>query len=810
MVNVFNYMDNFVFVISLNRKIKFANKAVVNKIKMNLKDIIDTPVKDCLYTNGKSINNLIDGLGKDEDINFDFYLQIYDKKFEFNGDLFEGNFYGEISYFIVAKDLCEKYYKRSDLEALLDNINMSCFIKNKNGEYLYANKRKCDFHNKTKKEIIGHIADDLYDNIQESEYIENVQNEIIKRKEPFSDETVFTVDGEKKWYEVTLSPTLNEDKSVKNINIACRNIDIRKHLDKTLDYISIKLREINESLNKGEDIYKDNLMNLLDYISDKIISNFKSDGVAISLYNKYENDFSVLIGKGIIIDDFTTNEKRETFKSVHMKYTQKCKLEGIKYVDEIENEMVARKLKARNIYKIGIYNITMKDELLGHIVVTFLQDTKSIEFGYDYIKTICSHLAVTISNINESIKIKNELKEYKQRKDYLQKCIEISVDIIGKFDKNGKLIYINEDRLKSILGWNAKEFEELVQIKRQPKYKKMVGQHTKNICDNFKVARDLPVHHESKILCKNGEYKWLEWNLKIYEDEETLFFTARDITSKKEYQKKGKLLEQAVEMEDLKNRFFNNLSHEFRTPINIILGVIQLIEQCRSNNNYILDNLDFHINVVKRNSYRLLRLVQNLLDLSQVKSQYYDMNFGNYDIVEIVEDIVMSVAAYLKNKNINLIFDTNCEEQIISCDPEKIERIVLNLLSNAIKYNKNDNDIEVYMDVSKEFVKIYIKDHGIGIEKHELENIFEEFIKLDDGLTRPCEGSGIGLSIVNEFTRIHKGEVRVFSELGKGTTFEVVLPNKINNIANGNIIKNNKTIQNKVERCNIEFSDIYN
>lgn len=810
MVNIFNYMDNFIFVISLNRKIKFVNKAVVNKIKMNLKEIIDTPVKDCLYTNGKSINNLIDGLGRDEDINFDFYLQIYNTTYEFNGDLFEGNFYGERSYFIVARDLCEKYYKRSDLEALLDNINMSCFIKNKKGEYLYANKRKCDFHKKTKQELIGYRADDLYNNIQELEYIEKVQNELIKRKEPFSDETVFTVEGEKKWYEITLSPTLNEDRSIKNINITSRNIDIRKHLDKTLDYISIKLREINESLNKGEDIYKNNLMNLLDYISDKIINNFKSDGVAISLYNKDENDFSILIGKGIIIDDFTTTEKKETFKEVHMKYIQKCELEGIKYVDEIDNEMVANKLREKNIYKIGIYNITVKDELLGHIVVTFLQDTKSMEFGYDYIKTICSHLAVTISNINESIKIKNELKEYKQRKDYLQKCIEISVDIVGQFDKNGNLVYINEDRLKSILGWTAEEFEELEQIKRQPKYRKLASKHIKNSCKTFRVENDLPVHHESKVLCKNGEYKWLEWNLKNYYDEETLFFTARDITSKKEYQKKGKLLEQAVEMEDLKNRFFNNLSHEFRTPINIILGIIQLIEQCRSNNNYILDNLDFHINVIKRNSYRLLRLVQNLLDLSQVKSQYYDMNFGNHDIVEIVEDISMSVAAYLKHKNINLIFDTNCEEQIISCDPEKIERIVLNLLSNAIKYNKDDNDIEVYMDVNKEFVKIYIKDYGIGIEKHELENIFEEFIKVDDGLTRPCEGSGIGLSIVNEFTRIHKGEVKVFSELGKGTTFEVILPNKINNIDNNNIIKNNKDIQNKVERCNIEFSDIYN
>ena len=124
-----------------------------------------------------------------------------------------------------------------------------------------------------------------------------------------------------------------------------------------------------------------------------------------------------------------------------------------------------------------------------------------------------------------------------------------------------------------------------------------------------------------------------------------------------------------------------------------------------------------------------MRLVQNLLDLSQIQSEYYDTNFGNYDIVNIVEDITMSVATYLENKDVQLIFDTNCEEQVISCDPEKIERIILNLLSNAIKYNKDNNDIEVCMFIDDDFVKIYIKDHGIGIEKEELKTIFEEFKK---------------------------------------------------------------------------------
>ena len=153
MVNIFNHMDNFIFVISTNRKIKFANKTVLKKINADLKDIVDTPVKDCLYSNGKSIDNLINSLEKDEDINFDFYLEIDTKKYFFNGDLLEGTFYKERSYFIIARDVCEKYYKREDLEALLDTININCFIKNKKGEYLYANKRKCDSHNRTKEEI---------------------------------------------------------------------------------------------------------------------------------------------------------------------------------------------------------------------------------------------------------------------------------------------------------------------------------------------------------------------------------------------------------------------------------------------------------------------------------------------------------------------------------------------------------------------------------------------------------------------------------------------------------------------------------
>ena len=803
MVDIFNHIDNFIFVISLNRKIKFVNNTVLNKVKISLKDIVDTPVKNCLYSNGKSIDNLINSLEKNEDINFDFYLEINEKRCFFNGYLLESSFYGEKSYFIIARDVCEKYYKREDLEFLLDNINMNCFIKNKKGEYLYANKRKCETHNRTKQEVIGHKLSDLF-NEEETEYIEKIESEVIKRKEPFCEEKMFTIDGKKTWYELAIDIALNEDKSVKHIIGSSRNIDIRKHLDKTLDYTTIKLREINEFLD--DDKSKEHIMNLLNYISEKTLMHFHADGIALVFYKEQEKDFTTLISKGVVLDDFNfdTTEKRQVFESSYEKYSKKYELEGVKYVDEMSNHIVRDKLRQKNIYKIGIYNISIGDKILGHIIITFLQDTKSIEYGYDYIKTICSHLAVTILNINESIKIKQELKEYKEKKEYLQKCIEISVDIIGKFNKDGSIVYINNDRVKSILGWSVEELEQQNIIYKIINYEKGV------LYDELENQKDYTAHKESKFLCKDGSYKWLEWNLKKYKDEDTLFFTARDITQKKEYEKKEKLFEEAVQLEALKNRFFNNISHEFRTPINIILGTVQLIQKYRNDGNYTLEYLDYHISFIKRNSYRLLRLVQNLLDLSQIESEYYDVSFGNYDIINIVEDITMSVATYLKNKNIRLIFDTNCEEKVISCDPEKIERIILNLLSNAIKYNKDDNDIEVYINVDEEYVKIYVKDQGIGIQEEELENIFNEFKKVDDGLTRPCEGSGIGLSIVNEFVRIHKGNVSVVSEVGVGSTFEVCLPNEINDFNKDVILRDNSISQNKVEKCNIEFSDIYN
>lgn len=238
------------------------------------------------------------------------------------------------------------------------------------------------------------------------------------------------------------------------------------------------------------------------------------------------------------------------------------------------------------------------------------------------------------------------------------------------------------------------------------------------------------------------------------------------------------------------------------------MGTTQLVRKKIDNNSLNIENLSKHIDTIKQNSYRLLRLVNNLIDISRIDIGYYNLQPSNYNIVSVVEDITLSVADYIEDKNINLIFDTDTEEVMTSCDPDKIERVILNLLSNAIKYTHDNGNIEVSLKSDTNNVSISVKDSGLGIPQDKLDIIFDRFGQANNLLTRRCEGSGIGLSLVKAIVEMHGGKIKVYSEVGKGTEFIFNIPIKL-------LDENDKCINNYdnkdfyVEKCNIEFSDIY-
>lgn len=282
------------------------------------------------------------------------------------------------------------------------------------------------------------------------------------------------------------------------------------------------------------------------------------------------------------------------------------------------------------------------------------------------------------------------------------------------------------------------------------------------------------------------------------------------ITKMSEYKrneaKNKKLYQMAKEREQLKTDFIANMSHELRTPLNIITSASMLLEMKSQkeetvSSEYILDKLS-HIN---QSSNRLRRLINNLIDISKFDSGFFECKCKNENIVYVVEDIVHEVVDYAKEKNIELIFDTEEEEIISFIDKEKIERVILNLLSNAIKFTNENGKIEVYMKSDNNFIYISIKDNGIGISKEKIDHIFQRFYQVDNLLSRGSEGSGIGLCIVDEIIRMHGGKINIESEINKGTTFEIVL-----NVSKSNFIdkEEEKTDRNIKDIVKVEMSDI--
>lgn len=261
-----------------------------------------------------------------------------------------------------------------------------------------------------------------------------------------------------------------------------------------------------------------------------------------------------------------------------------------------------------------------------------------------------------------------------------------------------------------------------------------------------------------------------------------------------------------IKIKDLqKDEFISNISHELKTPLNIFYSTIQLLEKFSQNENINFKEIfNKHNNSLKLNCKRMIRLVNNIVDLSRIDLGVLKPNYGNYNIILLVEDISNSIIPFALSKELFLEFDTNVEEHYIMCDPIMIEKILLNILSNAIKYSESNSSIHVYVSVEKSITKISIKDEGCGIDLETQKHIFDRFIRADTSFTRLNEGCGIGLSIVKSMLDILNGNISVQSELDKGSIFEISLPNKI--------IKNKKHRNYKYENTHnisVELSDIY-
>lgn len=265
----------------------------------------------------------------------------------------------------------------------------------------------------------------------------------------------------------------------------------------------------------------------------------------------------------------------------------------------------------------------------------------------------------------------------------------------------------------------------------------------------------------------------------------------------------------------IKANFISNISHELKTPINVILCAIQLVESNCCGNSKNRNTM----NIIKDNCYRLIRLMNNMIDIEKAELNDLKLSLENTNVVNLVEELVMSVIPYVEKKNLNLVFDTDEEEIMMNLDISKIERVILNLLSNAIKFSKENGDIYVTINSQNEELEIIVEDNGIGISEENKRTIFEKFTQVDTSLNRKNEGSGTGLSLANALVKLHNGEITVQSEINKGTKFIVKLPKEITIDKNSDLIDYKKEnyydinvidkVINTEHKTKAELSDIY-
>ena len=239
------------------------------------------------------------------------------------------------------------------------------------------------------------------------------------------------------------------------------------------------------------------------------------------------------------------------------------------------------------------------------------------------------------------------------------------------------------------------------------------------------------------------------------------------------------LYEKLINQEKRKNNYFINLSHELRTPLNVILSIEQLITELNKKDNYIdKKKLNHYMDVLRGNSKRLLKLINDIIDTSKIEAGMYKLDIRDNDIVYLVEELALSMKDFIESKGIELIIDPEIEEKIIECDSGEIEKCIVNILGNAAKFTKAGGKIKVIINEENKFVNIKIKDNGIGIDKKDMKSIFDRFGQVYNKKTEEFGGSGIGLTLTKQIIELHNGELLVNSELGKGSEFTIKLPEK--------------------------------
>lgn len=409
-----------------------------------------------------------------------------------------------------------------------------------------------------------------------------------------------------------------------------------------------------------------------------------------------------------------------------------------------------------------------------------------------------------VRDVSEDVKYE-ELLKY-QRDNLLNIINNLALPVIRISYPDGKLTEINEKANTWINALDKDSYLSKIKLGDNLFNTFPSVYQTVSELDNerFNNARTSTIIHNKKLKL-NGNIHYIDvivqpiWNCQNTVVE--ILLMCIDLT--KEVEEKN-AMERLMKLQE---EFFSFISHEFKTPINITMTAIQAMKSiCKDE----LSSKAFkYINKINTSALQQLRLVNNLLDITRAEAGYLKTEKRNEDIVNMTKLIVDSVSLYAREKGVGLRFVTDLTELVIGIDDEKYERILLNLLSNAIKFTPKGKTVTVKVKIKNDYLSIAVKDNGIGIPEDKQRFIFNKFSQVDNTLIRNSEGTGIGLCLVKLLVNILGGEIYLKSSVGKGSTFEILLPMGTVSEEDSSSSSFNLSDDRLIQAINVEFSNIY-
>ncbi len=337
-------------------------------------------------------------------------------------------------------------------------------------------------------------------------------------------------------------------------------------------------------------------------------------------------------------------------------------------------------------------------------------------------------------------KLKNQMKELNNQKDELNNIIASINEPLCVIDDNGVIVLFNNS-FKNFLSENIGQHKHYWEIVVRPEIKEFIRKTYKdNTIQNLelKIDEDIFITNISKVQSKN----------------ETIFIFY-NITEIKA-------------LEQLKKNLIENVSHELRTPLTAINGFLEALDFEKEEN---INTL----NIIKRNTLRLINLTQDLLVLSRLENSVSD-DFNNINLNGLVEQVKKVFENKVNEKRLDFVINIAKKDIIIHADEFKIEQLIINLLQNALQYTEKGFialDITLPKDNN---ILIKVSDSGIGIPERDIERIFDRFYVVNKSRSKKHSGTGLGLSIVKHIVLQHNGTIKVKSEESKGSAFEISLP----------------------------------